>query len=46
MIYFNEKTLEFHLTNQTMSYVFRVMEQTGTLEHLYYGSTIMMILVF
>lgn len=40
MIYFNEKTLEFHLTNQAMSYVFRVMEQTGTLEHLYYGSTI------
>ncbi|WP_303973751.1 alpha-galactosidase [Streptococcus merionis] len=40
MIIVHEQDLLFHLNNDQVSYVFRVMEDTGILENLYYGSTI------
>ncbi|SDL83927.1 alpha-galactosidase [Sediminibacillus halophilus] len=33
----NQESREFHLTNGKISYIFRVMEKVGQLEHLYYG---------
>ncbi|WP_035343998.1 alpha-galactosidase [Alkalihalobacillus hemicellulosilyticus] len=36
----NEKSLEFHLFNDKVSYIFRVLEKSHQLEHLYYGKTI------
>ncbi|WP_347340543.1 alpha-galactosidase [Vagococcus allomyrinae] len=39
LIQINEEQ-EFHLTNGKVSYLFRVMEATKTLEHLYYGKAI------
>ena len=39
-IHINETNKEFHLTNGKISYIFRVMEQTNTLEQLYAGKTI------
>ncbi|QTM99124.1 alpha-galactosidase [Sediminibacillus dalangtanensis] len=33
----NQEAREFHLTNGKISYIFRVMEKSGQLEHLYYG---------
>ncbi|WP_153461908.1 MULTISPECIES: alpha-galactosidase [Sediminibacillus] len=36
----NTETKEFHLTNGEISYIFRVMEKIGQLEHLYYGHAI------
>lgn len=40
MITFNKETLEFHLTNGLISYLFRVIEKTSQLEHLYFGKAI------
>ncbi len=40
MIYFNKKTLEYHLSNGKISYIFRVMEATGIMEQLYFGAAI------
>ncbi|MEK6455790.1 alpha-galactosidase [Caldifermentibacillus hisashii] len=40
LIKINENTLEFHLTNEKVSYLFRVMENNRQLEHLYFGSAI------
>lgn len=40
MIYFNKETLEFHLSNDKISYIFRVMEETGVMEQLYFGASI------
>ncbi|KAF1296421.1 alpha-galactosidase [Enterococcus sp. JM4C] len=40
LIYVNQETLEFHLTNGQVSYIFRVMEKVQTLEQLYYGKAI------
>lgn len=40
MIHINERTNEFHLQNEKISYVFRVMEQLEVLEQLYFGSRI------
>jgi len=40
MIHVNEEKLEFHLTNGKVSYIFRVMEETGVLEHLYTGKAV------
>lgn len=40
LIKINEKQKEFHLKNQQISYIFRVMEKTNILEHLYYGNAI------
>lgn len=34
------KQPSFHLTNGNISYIFRVMEKTKVLEHLYFGSAI------
>lgn len=39
-IIINEKNLEFHLFNNEMSYIFRVLEKSNQLEHLYYGKKI------
>ncbi len=39
-IHVNEEKLEFHLTNQHVSYVFRVFEKSKQLEHLYFGKRI------
>ena len=39
-IHINETNKEFHLTNGKISYIFRVMEQTQTLEQLYAGKAI------
>lgn len=39
-IYVNEDTLEFHLFNEEVSYIFRVMEKINQLEHLYYGKRV------
>ena len=36
----NQKRLEFHLFNGQISYIFRVLEKSSQLEHLYYGSFI------
>jgi alpha-galactosidase len=36
----NENKLEFHLTNNKISYVFRVIEDSKQLEHLYFGNKI------
>lgn len=36
----NKDQLEFHLTNNQISYVFRVIEDSKQLEHLYFGSKI------
>ncbi|UTR13781.1 alpha-galactosidase [Salipaludibacillus sp. LMS25] len=36
----NETGQEFHLYNDTTSYVFRVLEKSNQLEHLYYGKRI------
>lgn len=33
----NEETKEFHLFNRNISYIFRVLEKSKQLEHLYYG---------
>ena len=40
LIHINEDKLEFHLTNDSLSYVFRVMEKSRQLEHLYFGKKI------
>lgn len=41
MIFINEgPAASFHLTNGKVSYIFRVLESSQTLEHLYYGSAI------
>ena len=40
MIFINEERLEFHLKNERISYIFRVMEETGVMEQLYYGAAI------
>ncbi|WP_071130596.1 alpha-galactosidase [Enterococcus timonensis] len=34
------QALEFHIKNSKVSYIFRVMEKTGILEHLYFGAAI------
>lgn len=39
MIHINQQK-EFHLTNGTISYIFRIEEKTGVLEQLYFGSAI------
>ncbi|SFL53801.1 alpha-galactosidase [Gracilibacillus orientalis] len=36
----NEEQLEFHLYNDNVSYIFRVLEKSHQLEHLYYGKRI------
>ncbi len=36
----NESQKEFHLFNDKLSYIFRVMEKSGQLEQLYYGKQI------
>ncbi|MDY7224695.1 alpha-galactosidase [Halalkalibacterium halodurans] len=36
----NVDTKEFHLYNDTISYIFRVLEKSNQLEHLYYGKRI------
>ncbi|WP_046175342.1 alpha-galactosidase [Domibacillus indicus] len=36
----NEEQKEFHLFNGEVSYIFRVIEKSGQLEHLYYGRNI------
>lgn len=36
----NEDKLEFHLGNKDISYIFRVLEQSRQLEHLYFGKKI------
>ncbi|MED3961562.1 alpha-galactosidase [Niallia taxi] len=36
-IYVNQETNEFHLCNNNVSYIFRVLEKSNQLEHLYYG---------
>ncbi|MFB3169542.1 alpha-galactosidase [Neobacillus sp. 179-C4.2 HS] len=36
----NKATQEFHLYNDTISYIFRVLEKSNQLEHLYYGKRI------
>lgn len=40
LIHINKEALEFHLTNDSISYVFRVMEKSNQLEHLYFGKKI------
>lgn len=40
LININKETLEFHLTNTSISYVFKVIEDSKQLEHLYYGKKI------
>ncbi|MFO8069860.1 MAG: alpha-galactosidase [Alkalibacterium sp.] len=40
LIYVNEDKLEFHLTNQEVSYIFRVFEKSKQPEHLYFGKSI------
>lgn len=40
MIHIHEENLEFHLTNGKISYIFRVMEDTGVLEQLYTGKAL------
>lgn len=39
-VHINETNQEFHLTNGKISYIFRVMEKTHTLEQLYAGKAI------
>lgn len=39
-IFVNEKNLEFHLFNNEISYIFRVLEKSKHLENLYYGKKI------
>ncbi|MGM0924019.1 MAG: alpha-galactosidase [Bacillota bacterium] len=39
-IKFNAETKEFHLFNEKISYIFRVLEKSSQLEHLYYGKRI------
>lgn len=34
----NEEKLEFHLRNESISYIFRVMKKSNQMEHLYFGS--------
>ncbi|SDZ58906.1 alpha-galactosidase [Evansella caseinilytica] len=36
----NEDAKEFHLFNESISYIFRVLEKSKQLEHLYYGKKI------
>ncbi|KKI92410.1 alpha-galactosidase [Bacillus sp. SA1-12] len=36
----NEEPKEFHLFNEKVSYIFRVLEKSNQLEHLYYGKKI------
>ncbi|MBO1512439.1 alpha-galactosidase [Metabacillus bambusae] len=36
----NAEALEFHLFNENVSYIFRVLEKSNQLEHLYYGKKI------
>ncbi|PLT28803.1 alpha-galactosidase [Peribacillus deserti] len=36
----NKETNEFHLFNEKISYIFRVLEKSSQLEHLYYGKRI------
>lgn len=40
MISVNPERREFHLKNQNISYIFRVMEELDVLEQLYFGSSI------
>ncbi|SEO15039.1 alpha-galactosidase [Amphibacillus marinus] len=39
-IYINYASQEFHLQNNDVSYIFRVLEKTNQLEHLYYGKKV------
>ncbi|GER67838.1 alpha-galactosidase [Weizmannia acidilactici] len=39
-IFVNEKTQEFHLQNNGISYIFGVISESGQLEHLYFGKKI------
>ncbi|GEM05313.1 alpha-galactosidase [Halolactibacillus miurensis] len=39
-IHVNDATLSFHLTNNDVSYIFRVLEKSAQLEHLYYGEAV------
>jgi alpha-galactosidase len=36
----NQATNEFHLYNDQVSYIFRVLEKSNQLEHLYFGKKI------
>lgn len=40
LIYINEKTNEFHLTNGSISYIFRVMPELKQLESVYFGKAV------
>lgn len=40
MIIYHQTSQSFHLTNGQVSYIFRVMEETGVLEQLYFGAAI------
>lgn len=40
LIKVNEESLEFHLSNTHVSYIFRVLEKSNQLEHLYFGKKI------
>jgi len=40
LIKVNEEQKEFHLTNKSISYVFKVLNNSKQLEHLYYGKKI------
>lgn len=40
LIKVNTKNLEFHLSNDSVSYVFKVLNRSKQLEHLYYGKKI------
>lgn len=39
-IHVNDASLSFHLTNKHVSYIFRVLEKSAQLEHLYYGKSV------
>lgn len=39
-IHVNQETMEFHLCNNKISYIFRVLEKSYQLEHLYFGKKI------
>jgi len=39
-IHVNDASLSFHLTNKHASYIFRVLEKSAQLEHLYYGKAV------
>lgn len=39
-IYIDEQNLSFHLSNNEISYIFRVLEKSAQLEHLYFGKKV------